>query len=102
MATLVAKWTLPKPIGFHSWANLAHFSAIRRRFARSRGRRCPCRQRGDALDAALLGGGCRRRGVHDSIEQLEKAVLDFIELHNGKEAKPFNWTASSECLISVR
>ena len=30
-----------------------------------------------------------RRGVHDSIEQLENAVLDFIELRNGKEAKPY-------------
>ena len=37
-----------------------------------------------------------RRGVHDSIKQLEKAILDFIELHNGKEAKPFRWTSSQE------
>ena len=43
-----------------------------------------------------------RHGVHDSVEQLEKAILDFIELHNGKEAKPFNWTASPERLIAAR
>ena len=43
-----------------------------------------------------------RRGVHDSIEQLEKAILDFIDLHNGKEAKPFNWTASPERIIAAR
>ena len=47
---------------------------------------------------------CRRlrRGVYDSIEQLEKAILDFIDLHNGKEAKPFNWTASPERIIAAR
>ena len=43
-----------------------------------------------------------RRGVHDSIEQLEKTILDFIELHNGKEAKPFCWTSSPERLIAAR
>ena len=43
-----------------------------------------------------------RRGVHDSIEQLEKTILDFIELHNGKEAKPFRWTSSPERLIAAR
>ena len=43
-----------------------------------------------------------RRGIHNSIEQLEKAILDFTELHNGKEAKPFNWTASPERLIAAR
>ena len=43
-----------------------------------------------------------RRGVHDSIEQLEKAILDFIELHNGQEATPFNWTASPERIIAAR
>ena len=43
-----------------------------------------------------------RRGVHNSIEQLETAILDFIELHNAKEAKPFRWTASPERLIAAR
>ena len=30
-----------------------------------------------------------RRGIHDSIGQLEKAILDFIKASNGREAKPF-------------
>ena len=30
-----------------------------------------------------------RRGVHDSLEDLKAAILDFIKLHNEKEAKPF-------------
>ncbi len=30
-----------------------------------------------------------RRGVCKSAEQLEKAIMEFIELHNGKEAKAF-------------
>ena len=37
-----------------------------------------------------------QRGVHDSIEDLERSLLDFIYLHNEKEAKPFRWTASLE------
>ena len=28
-----------------------------------------------------------RRGVQNSVEQLEKLILDIIELHNRKEAK---------------
>ena len=43
-----------------------------------------------------------RRGVHDSLEDLKAAVDDFIELHNGKEAKPFKWTASPDRLIAAR
>ena len=43
-----------------------------------------------------------RRGVHDSLEDLKAAILDFIKLHNGKEAKPFKWTASPERLIAAR
>ena len=43
-----------------------------------------------------------RRGVHKSIKQLEKAILDFIQLYKGKEAKQFNWTASPERLIAAR
>ena len=50
----------------------------------------------NAVEGFFAKLACRRlrRGVHDSIEQLEKAILDFIDLHNGEEAKPFNWTAS--------
>ena len=43
-----------------------------------------------------------RRGVHDSLEDLKAAILDFIKLHNEKEAKPFKWTASPERLIAAR
>ena len=43
-----------------------------------------------------------RRGVRDSIKQPEKATLDFIDLHNGKEVKPLRWTASPERIIAAR
>ena len=43
-----------------------------------------------------------RRGVYDSLEDLKAAIEEFIALHNGKEAKPFRWTASPERLIAVR
>ena len=43
-----------------------------------------------------------RRGVHDSLEDLKAAIKEFIALHNGKEAKPFKWTASPERLIAAR
>ena len=35
-----------------------------------------------------------RRGVHDSLEDLEAAIEEFIVLHNEKEAKSFKWTAA--------
>ena len=34
-----------------------------------------------------------RRGVYDSIEDLKRSILDFIELHNEKEAELFKWMA---------
>lgn len=40
----------------------------------------------------FFGKLARRRlqsGVYDSIEDLKTAILDFIELHNEKAAKPF-------------
>ena len=43
-----------------------------------------------------------QRGVHDSIEDLESSILDFIDLHNENEAKPFRWTASPERLVASR
>ena len=30
-----------------------------------------------------------RHGLYDSIEDLKTAILEFIELHNAKAAKPF-------------
>ena len=49
-----------------------------------------------------LAGRRLRRGVHDSVEDLERSILDFIDLHNEKEAKPFRWTASPERLVAAR
>ncbi len=43
-----------------------------------------------------------RRGAHDSVEELEKSITDFIELHNGKEATACNWTASPERPVAAR
>ena len=43
-----------------------------------------------------------RRGVYDSIEDLEISILDFIDLHNENEAKQFRWTASPERLVASR
>ena len=51
----------------------------------------------------LLGKLARlRRDVYDSIEDLKRSILDFIDLHNEKEAKPFRWTASPERLAAFR
>ena len=38
-------------------------------------------------ERALLTGRRLRRGVHDSIEYLKTSILDFIELHNEREAR---------------
>ena len=43
-----------------------------------------------------------RRGVYDSLEYLKAAILNFIKLHNEKEAKPFKWTASPVRLVAAR
>ena len=43
-----------------------------------------------------------QRGVHDSIEYLERSILDFIALHNEKEAKPFKWTADPGRFVAFR
>ena len=44
----------------------------------------------------------QRRGVYYSIEQFDIAASDFIGIHNGKEAKPFNWKTGPEYLIAAR
>ena len=43
-----------------------------------------------------------RRGVYVSLEDLEAAILDFIKLHNEKEAKPFKWTATPNRHVAAR
>ena len=44
----------------------------------------------------FFGKLARRRlrcGAYDSIKDLKRSILDFIELYNEKEAKPFKWKA---------
>ncbi len=50
----------------------------------------------DAVEGFFGKLACRRlqRGVHDSLEDLEAAIEEFIALHNEKEANPFKWTAA--------
>ena len=43
-----------------------------------------------------------QRGVCDSIRRIDKPRLQFIELYNEKEAKPFKWAASSDRLAAAR
>lgn len=40
-----------------------------------------------------------RRGVFRSVEELEKAIMTFIECHN-KDPKPFAWTKTAEDIIN--
>ena len=50
---------------------------------------------------ALLTARRLERGVHRSIEDLEAAVLAYVERHNA-EPKPFRWTKTAdEILASV-
>ena len=66
---------------------------------------------GDALEGGValriegfFGSLARRRlrrRVYDSLEGLMNSILDFIALHNEKEAKPFKWTASPERVIAA-
>ena len=39
-----------------------------------------------------------RRGVFNSVAELESSILGFIENHN-KEPKPFTWTKPTEKII---
>lgn len=41
-------------------------------------------------------------GGRNSVERFKSSRYDFIELHNGKEAKVFIWTASTESPIADR
>lgn len=60
-----------------------------------------------AGSAAQRGPDRRDRNRQDASRgrpgpQLEASIRDFIALHNEKETKPFNWTASPERLIAAR
>ena len=39
-----------------------------------------------------------RRGVFDSVQALEQAIMDYLEHHN-KAPKPFMWTASADLIL---
>ena len=53
-------------------------------------------------DSVELAKRRLQRGVHDSIEYLERSILDFIALHNEKEAKPFKWTTDPGRFVAFR
>ena len=47
---------------------------------------------------ALLTARRLRRGVHRSVEELEAAVLAYVERHNA-EPRPFRWTKSADRIL---
>ena len=48
---------------------------------------------------ALLTERALRRAVHRSTAELEQAIYDFIDHHNG-DPKPFVWTKSADQIIA--
>src|SRR4051794_4998961 len=48
---------------------------------------------------ALLTARQLTRGVHRSVEELEAAVLAYVERHNA-EPKPFRWTRSADDILA--
>jgi transposase len=48
---------------------------------------------------ALLTARRLKRGVHRSVEELEAAVLAYVERHNA-EPKPFRWTKSADDILA--
>jgi transposase len=48
---------------------------------------------------ALLTARRLKRGVHRSVEELEAAVLAYVERHNA-EPKPFRWTRSADQVLA--
>jgi transposase len=49
---------------------------------------------------ALLTARRLRRGVHRSVEELEAAVLAYVERHNA-EPKPFRWTRTADQILAA-
>ena len=47
---------------------------------------------------ALLTARRLKRGVHRSVEELETAVLAYVEHHNA-EPKPFRWTRTADQIL---
>jgi transposase len=48
---------------------------------------------------ALLTSRRLRRGVHRSVEELEAAVLAYVERHNA-EPRPFRWTRTADDILA--
>ena len=48
---------------------------------------------------ALLTARRLKRGVHRSVEELEAAVLAYVERHNA-EPRPFRWTKSADRILA--
>jgi transposase len=48
---------------------------------------------------ALLTARRLRRGAHRSVEELEAAVLGYVEHHNA-EPRPFRWTRSADSILA--
>ncbi len=48
---------------------------------------------------ALLSARQLKRGVHRSVEELEAAVLAYIERHNA-EPRPFRWSKSADAILA--
>jgi transposase len=48
---------------------------------------------------ALLTARRLKRGVHRSVEELEAAVLAYVERHNA-EPRPFRWTRSADQILA--
>ena len=49
---------------------------------------------------AKLARRCLKRGVFDSVAQVQEAILRFPEAHNRTEARPFRWRAEPEEIIA--
>ena len=43
-----------------------------------------------------------KHAIFNSLQECEAAILRFSEEHNGREAKPFRWTADPESIILAR
>ena len=49
---------------------------------------------------AKIARRCLKRGVFDSVAQVQEAILRFLEAHNWTEARPFRWRAEPEEIIT--
>ena len=52
--------------------------------------------------SAKLSSRRLKHAIFKSLQKCEAAILRFIEEHNGREAKPFRWTADPESIVAAR